>query len=492
MQKQIRRVGFGLLVAFLAVFAQLNYVQIFAADSIAGRPANFRSLIREYGVKRGRILTVDFETIAASRATRGDLKYERTYPGGELYGHITGWYSIVYGTSRIERTFNDQLLGEGGVLSMQDLQDRFLGSGERGDDVRLTIHSGLQEAARDALGDERGSIVALDPQTGEVRAMWSNPSFDPSPLASHVTRDARQYWESLEPESTQSPLLHLATSRGYPPGSTFKVVTTAAALESGRYRPSSTFDDPVELELPLTTETLTNFTKTSCLGGGQIDLFKALTVSCDTTFATIGLEIPDEVREGAEGFGFNGPIPFDVPTESSTFPDIADDNAPLRAFAAIGQGDVIATSLQMALVAAGVANGGEVPRPRLVQEVIDPSGGIVERFAPETLGRAMSVETASEVARMMVSVVQDPSGTGAAARIEGTTVAGKTGTAQTGVEGANPHTWFIAFAPANDPKLAIAVIVENGGSFGSEATGGAVAAPIARQVLEADRAIRGW
>lgn len=487
MNRQIRRVGTGLVAAFLAVFFQLNYVQIFAAERIVRNPANTLNLIREYSIKRGDILTLDGEQMAVSKATRGRFKYLRTYPSGELYGHITGYYSINYGTDRLERTFHDELLGEGPVISMQDIEDRFLGGGERGDDVHTTIHSELQAAARAALGDERGAIVALEPATGEVRALWSNPSFDPSPLASHDGPTQRRYWQSLNPKSLESPLVNLATSRGYPPGSTFKVVTAAAALESGRYRTGSTFPDPVELELPLTNQTLTNFTKRTCVGGGRIDLFTALRISCDTTFAMLGLEIPGEVFDVAEAVGFNERIPFDIVTQSSTYPDIPDDDEPLRAYAAIGQGDVNATALQMALVAATVANDGEVPRPRLVREVIDAAGGIVQRFRPETLGRAMAASVARQVTEMMVAVVD--AGTGTSAQIPGIRVAGKTGTAQTGVEGQNPHTWFISFAPADNPQIAVAVIVENGGAFGSEATGGAVAAPIAKLVLEAHRRI---
>jgi peptidoglycan glycosyltransferase len=486
-QAQIRRVGTALVIAFLAVFLQLNYVQIFAAEDIAGNPANIRSLLSEYSIKRGDILTLDGSRVAASQPTDGKLKFLRIYPGGELYGHITGYYSLVYGRDRIERSYDDQLLGEGNVITMQDIEDRFLGSGEQGDDVRLTIDSQLQETARSALGAQPGAVVALDPNTGEVRAMWSNPSFDPGPLASHRPQEIRDYWASLN-ERSPNPLLSKATSRGYPPGSTFKVVTAAAALESGRYNPSTTFPDPVALDRPQTDDTLTNFTKTTC-SGGSIDLFTALEISCDTTFAMIGLEIPDQLRATAEAFGFNARIPFDVATEVSGFPEISGDEKPFRAFAGIGQGDVVATPLQMALVAAAVANGGEVPRPRLVREVIDSSGGIVERLAPETMSRAISAETARQLTEMMVAVVE--SGTGTAAQMADVRVAGKTGTAQT-VEGAAPHAWFICFAPADDPQLAVAVLVENGGALGSEATGGAVAAPIARAMLETDREIRGW
>ena len=263
-------------------------------------------------------------------------------------------------------------------------------------------------------------------------------------------------------------------------------MTTAAALESGCYQASSTVPDPVALELPQTDETLTNFTKTSCAGGGQIDLFTALEVSCDTTYAILGLELHDDIRAMAEALGFNSAIPFDTRVEPSRFPAVPDDRLPLRAFAGIGQGDVVATPLQMAVVAAAIANGGEIPRPRLVREIIDASGSIVDTFAPESLGRAMSAETASSLTEMMVAVVD--SGTGTNARIPGVDVAAKTGTAQS-AEGAAPHAWFITFAPADDPKIAVAVVVENGGSFGAEATGGVVAAPIARAVMLRHREI---
>jgi penicillin-binding protein A len=485
---QIRRVGLGLLVAFMAVFIQLNYVQIFAAEEIAGNDANIRSLLREYSIKRGDIVTIDGVTVAQSVPSNGRLKYLRRYPEGELYGHITGYYSLVFGTDRIERSYNEQLLGSTGVISMQDIQDRFLGSGERGEDVRLTIHSELQQEARDALGDNLGSIVAIDPQTGAIRAMWSNPSFDPNPLTTHDTKEIRAAWRDLNSRSP-NPLQHIATSRGFPPGSTFKVVTAAAALDSGKYNPSSVFPDQPTIDLPQTDETLTNFSKTACTGTGQIDLFTALEISCDTTFALIGLDIPDELHSMAEKLGFNDRIPFDVATEASSFPVVPDDQAPFRAFAGIGQGDVVATPLQMALVAATVANDGKVPRPRLVEEVIDASGSIVNAPPQETLGTAMSETTANQLTDMMVAVVD--SGTGVNAQIEGVDVAGKTGTAQS-TAGAAPHAWFICFAPADDPQLAVAVFVANGGSFGAEATGGTVAAPMARRILEKDRELRGW
>jgi penicillin-binding protein A len=491
MDKQIRRVGAGLTIAFLAVFIMLNYVQFYEAKSIAGNNANRRSLIAEYSIKRGDITTVDGVTIARSENTGGELRFRRLYPEGDLYGHLTGFYSFLFGSTGIEAAYNDALLGDSGVVSIQDIEDKLFGSGEQGDDVKLTIHSELQKVARSLLGEQKGAVVALDPNNGEVRAMWSNPSFDPEPIASFDLAEAKDARAALDPTSPNSPLIRKATSRGYPPGSTFKVVTTAAALESGQFKPSSKFPNPVELDLPLTEDTLTNFTKTACTTNpetGEVDLFIALVFSCDTTYALLGLRIPDELKGTAEAFGFNDQIPFDVSTEVSTFPAIPDDEEPQRAFAGIGQGSVVATPLQMALVGAGIANGGDVPRPRLVREITDPSGGIVERFSPETIGEAMTADTAEEVTEMMVAVVEDGTGTAAQMDVE---VAGKTGTAQT-VEDAAPHAWFIAFAPADDPQLAVAVIVENGGALGSEATGGQVAAPIAKAVMEKDRQLRGW
>ena len=484
MQRQIRRVGFGLVIAFVLLFAQLNYVQFFAAGKIASNRSNPRALIREYSIKRGDILSLNYKKVATSVPTKDRLKYRRTYPMGELFGHITGYYSINYGPTRIESSYNEDLLGDSGVVSMQDIEDRFTDSEEQGNRVRLTVHTALQQTAANAIGGQRGAVVALDPQSGEVLALYSEPSFNPEPLASHSSKEQKRAWEALDPRSPNGPLVSLATQRGYPPGSTFKVITTAAALESGRYQPDTRFPDPDRIELPQTDDTLTNFTNRACTGAGTIDLFTALRISCDTTFGKIGLEIPDEVFETAEGFGFNQEIPFDVRTEVSSYPEIPDDRKPERAKAAIGQQDVVATPLQMALVAAGIANDGELVRPRLVREVIDPTGGVVEDYEPEVLSEAISTETANKVTEMMVAAVE--SGTGTAAQIEGVQVAGKTGTAQT-VEGANPHAWFISFAPADDPQIAVAVIVENGGSYGSEATGGAVAAPIARAVMLAHR-----
>jgi penicillin-binding protein A len=489
MQRQIRIVGLGILVGFIAIFAMLNYVQFFEAEAIAENRANRRALYAEYAIRRGDIVTSDQVTVARSQATNDRLKYLREYPGGSLFGHITGYYSHIYGTDQLERSFDDFLLGDAGEISMQEIQDNLFGGEKHGDNLILTVDSRLQEAARSALGENRGAVVAMDPQTGEVLALWSNPSYDPGPLATHESKEARAAWNALEPQSATSPLINLTTLRRYPPGSTFKVVTAAAALENGA-TPETRYPDPATLDLPLTDETLSNFSGSTCVGGGEITLFNALQISCNTTFGKLGLDFHDEIVETSEGLGFNGVPDFDVRLAESLVEPVPDDEEPFRAFVGIGQRGVDATPLQMALVAATVANGGDVPRPRLVKEIVDRSGGTVERYEPDTLGEAFSSQTAEDLTEMMVAVVAD--GTGTAAQIEGVEVAGKTGTAQTGREGEAPHAWFISFAPADDPQIATAVIVENGGDAGSEATGGAVAAPISKAVMEADRRIRGW
>ncbi|HZD18229.1 MAG TPA: penicillin-binding transpeptidase domain-containing protein, partial [Actinomycetota bacterium] len=299
----------------------------------------------------------------------------------------------------------------------------------------------------------------------------------------------REAWAELN-DDPEKPLVSRASDELFPPGSTFKLLTASAALENG-FGPDSTWPNPRELDLPLTTETLENFGGSHCAGGAdRITLATAFQISCNVTFGEIGLELGAEALAAqARLYGFTAepgddPVPFDIPWVSGVFPapETFEQRTPAIALSAIGQQDVAANPLQMALVAAAIANGGVEMRPRLVTEVRDPSGRVVATFEPEEYSRPLAPTNAATLTRMMVSVVEG--GTGTAARIPGVQVAGKTGTAQHG-EGADPHAWFVSFAPAQAPEVAVAVIVLDGGSLGSEATGGQVAAPIARAVLEA-------
>ncbi len=491
MDRQIRRLGAAMLVLFMIVFAQINYLQVFAADGLADNPANAeRQLIAEYQVDRGSILARDGQTVLAqSRKSRGDLRYERHYPDGPLYADVTGYYSFIFGRSELEQSANDFLAGTAPELLPQTLSDQILGRPRRGATVITTIDPAIQAAAAQALGSDPGAVVAIEPATGDVLALVANPTFDPNEISSQVPDVARQAFERLNADPDK-PLVSRANDELFPPGSTFKLVTTAAALANG-FGPDSQWDNPPVLDLPNTSQTLSNFGGEHCLGGAsKVSLADALRISCNVVFGEIGLTLgADKLAEQARAFGFapasgQGNVPFDIPFAEGVFPDPSyfADRAPAVALSAIGQDNVAANPMQMALVAAAIANGGVEMRPRLASEIRDPSGRVIKAYDPQEYSAPLTPENARLLTAMMVSVVQ--SGTGVNAQIPGVQVAGKTGTAQHG-EGEAPHAWFVAFGPAEAPQIAVAIIVLDGGSLGSDATGGQVAAPIAKAVLEA-------
>jgi peptidoglycan glycosyltransferase len=481
MDRQIGRLAVAFLALFVILFAQINYLQVFAASRLANDPANERLLLEEYKVDRGDILARDGRTVLArSRTTQGKLKYLRTYPHGPLYAGVTGYYSVVFGRYGLEASQNDYLSGRATELLPQNLVDEILGRPKRGATVVTTIDAHLQQVAAQALGSQQGGVVAMDPRTGEILAMVSNPSFDPNPLASHDPKEVRASMRRLRRDRLD-PLLSRAFREVYPPGSTFKLVTASAALENGM-TPETKFPNPRELDLPQTTNTLSNFAGEHCLGGiPQLTLAQALTVSCNVVFGEIGLKLgADKLVTQAQKFGFGEQIPFDIAFAEGQIPEASsfDQNLPGVAYSAIGQEDVRANPLQMALVASAIANEGVEMRPRLVQEIRDASGRVVKTFGPDEYGTPISAKTASEMTAMMVSVVQ--SGTGTSAQIPGVQVAGKTGTAQG--DPRNP-LWFVCFAPAQNPKIVVAVLVFKPGQSSSDLTGGRVAAPIAKAVL---------
>jgi penicillin-binding protein A len=487
MDRQIRRLAIGFLLLFTALAVNLNYIQVIAAEDLANNNANKRLLIQEYDVDRGDIFTRDRQTVlASSEVTGGDLKYLRVYPEDPSlgYGHLTGFYSFVFGRTELEQSYNEYLAARAEELLPQRLVDEILGRDEQGANLVLTIDPRLQEVAADGLGNSEGAVAAIDPGSGEVLALYSNPTFDPDPLASHDPDEVRRSYRQLDPEEPDSPLVSRATDTFFPPGSSFKIVTAAAALESGM-GPDSLLPNPPALDVPQTEDDLENFGGSQCPGGSQISLADALQVSCNVAFAALGLELgADRLVEQAHRFGFSGDIPFDIPFVESQIPPVQafEDDLPAVAQSAIGQRDVATNVLHMALVAGAIGNEGTMMVPRLVREIRDPKGRILRTFGPEEYGQPLSSENAATLTEMMVNVVEG--GTGTAAQISGVTVAGKTGTAQT-AEGEPPHAWFVAFAPAKDPQIAVAVVILNGGDFGSEITGGEASAPIARQVIEA-------
>jgi penicillin-binding protein A len=488
MDRQIRRLAVGFLVLFAALAVNVNYLQVVAADRIANNTANKRLLIQEYDIDRGDILATDGQTVlATSEATSGDLKYQRIYPQEENlgYGHLTGYHSFIFSRTELEQSYNQYLSARADELFPQRFIDQLLGRDEKGANLVLTIDPQLQEIAAQQLRSAgEGAVAALDPRTGEVLALYANPTYDPNPLASHVPEEVRRAYRQLDPQEPDSPLVSRATDTFFPPGSSFKIVTAAAALESGR-GPDHLLPNPPTLDLPQTDDDLENFGGGQCSGGSQIDMASALQQSCNVYFAGLGLELgPQALIEQSERFGMNRDIPFDIPFVEGQIPGLEafEDDLPAVAQSAIGQRDVRVNVLQMALIAGAIGNDGVQMVPRLVRRIEDPKGRVLREFGPEEYGRPMASENAAALADMMVAVVSG--GTGTAAQIPGIEVAGKTGTAQT-AEGENPHAWFVAFAPAQDPEIAVAVVVLNGGDLGSEATGGQLSAPIARAVMEA-------
>ncbi len=479
MNTPLRRLATVVLAMFLVLAGSATYIQVFQAPSLNNDARNVRTLYREFGSARGPIVAGG-TAIAQSVPVDDPFNYQRSYPDGELYSAVTGFFSIANGRSQLELAANDSLTGRGDQLFFSRVRDLLTGRSPEGAAVETTIVPAAQQAARAGLGDQQGAVVALDPRTGAILALVSTPGFDPNALAVHDTQAASDAYQALV-AADGNPLRSNATQERYPPGSTFKLVTAAAALSSGAYTPDTLIASPRELALPGTSATIQNFGGASC-GGDQVSLAEALRISCNTAFAQLGMDLgAAALAEQAKAFGFgDSSLTVPLPVAASVFPDSPD--APQTAQSAIGQFDVQASPLQMAMVAAGIANGGEVMRPYLVQTIRAADLSVVHEASPEVYSRALSPANAAALTQLMVDVVER--GTGTAARIDGVGVAGKTGTAQTTDEAA-PHAWFTAFAPADDPRVAVAVLVEHGGSLGNDATGGRLAAPIARAVIQA-------
>lgn len=479
MNTPLRRLSTVVLVMFVALMGSATWVQYFQAERLNNDSRNVRTLYREFGNARGPIVVAG-EAVALSTPVDDAFGYQRVYTQGELYSTMTGFYSVVNGRTELERAANAELTGRGDRLFFSRIRDLVTGRQPEGAAVETTLIPAAQQAALDGLGGQQGAVVALEPSTGKILALVSTPGFDPNALASHDTKAAGAAYQELS-SAEGNPLRSKATQERYPPGSTFKLVTAAAALESGQYTADTTLPAPVRLTLPQTTATIGNFGGGGC-GSDPITLAEAVRISCNTAFGQLGLNVgSDALLEQAERFGFNDPdLTIPMLVTASVFPEEMD--APVTAQSAIGQRDVQATPMQMAMVSAAIANGGRLMTPYLVQTVRSADLQRVSETQPELYSTAVSPGTAATLRDMMVRVVD--SGSGTSAKISGVQVAGKTGTAQTS-DGQAPHAWFTAFAPADAPRVAVAVFVRNGGNAGDEATGGRVAAPIAKAVIEA-------
>lgn len=476
MNRPIRRVAFVAMLMFALLLANTTYAALFRTESLAAEPQNRRVRDAEFAQDRGAILAAGKTEIASTRPAKDRFRFQRTYPADELYAPITGYYSYDHGSSGLESTYNTQLAGTDDALFVRRLIDLATNRAPEGASLQTTIEPKMQEAAAKALGDQKGAVVALDPSTGAVLAMVTSPTYDPNEVASHDIEAAATTYGELA-DDPDRPLANRAAREIYPPGSTFKLVTAAAALADGKTAESEV-ESPNRLRLPGTSTFLPN--STNC-GGTKVTIVQALKVSCNTAFANLGLEVgQDKLRQQAQAFGFDQRHLGDLSGAASKFPDEMDDAQ--LALSSIGQFDVAASPLQMAMVTAGIANDGVVMDPYLVSMVQSPDLTPLSTHKPTVLSRAMSTENAQQLQSMMVQVVS--SGTGGNGGIPGVEVGGKTGTAQSDLE-RKPYAWFTSFAPADDPEVAVAVIVEEADIPRQDIAGGRVAAPIARAVLEA-------
>ncbi len=482
MNRPIRRVSVVVLLLLFALLVNVNWVQAFQAESLSQRTDNQRVRVAEYSRERGSIL-VGGEAIARSTPTDDSLKYLRRYPGGAEYAPVTGYYSVVYGSTGIERSQNSSLAGTDDRLFVRRVVDLVQGDEPSGASVELTLRARVQDAAWQGLQGVKGAVVALDPRSGAVLALASRPSFDPSTLSSHDATATTRAWTALNADRND-PAANRAVRETYPPGSTFKLVTASAALATGRYRSDTVVPAPDRLRLPGTNTYLDNDAGEQCGDDEKATLADALRISCNTAFGQLGLTLGNKaLSDEARKYGFGEEVLPELNGVASVYSDDAD--RPQTASAAIGQFDDRATVVQMASVAATIANDGRRHEPYLVQRVLGPDLSTVSSHEEQDPTTVMTADAAGQLTSMMEGVVTD--GTGTAARISGVRVAGKTGTAQTGTGNSGPTVaWFVAFAPAQDPTVAVAVAVEDADlPQGSDAYGGRVAAPIARRVIQA-------
>lgn len=480
MNRELKRVSVVVLVMFFALFGSTTIIQVFQTDALRLDARNTRALYDSYDTERGPILAGS-TVIAQSVPTGDEYVFQREYPQGALYAPVTGFFNTSQGSAGIEQYMNDYLSGTSNSQFLDSINRIVTGQAPKGAAVEVTIDPVVQQAAFDALGDREGAVVAIEPSTGRILAMVSTPTYDPNVLASHDAKGVISAYQALE-DDPLDPLANRATSGDMnPPGSTFKIVVAAAAIASGKYTPESTFANPASMTLPGSDATVYNWTRSTCGPGETVTLAEAIRQSCNIPMAELGMELGDDaLRDMAEKFGFNSEMALPTPTGVSVYPkDLDDAQTGLTSF---GQWEVRTTPLQMALVSAGIANKGKVMQPTLVDRVTGRNLEVLKSFEPEVMSQALTEEQCVPLTEMMVNGVAVGQSNGAT--IEGVDVAGKTGTAQNGDD--EPYSlWFTGFAPASNPEVAVAVVVENDGNLGHHSSGNIVAAPIAKKVIEA-------
>jgi penicillin-binding protein A len=479
MNRELKRVSIVVLLMFVALLTSTTIIQAFQADNLAADARNTRTLYDSYSVERGPIL-VGGSAVAQSVPAGDDYKFQRTYSNGPLYAPITGFIPVNGAPTGLEHALNGELSGTSNAQFFDKLNAIITGQKPTGAAVETTIDPKTQQAAWDALGDFTGAVVVTEPKTGRILAMVSKPSYDPNTLAVHDGKAVTDAYNGLLADPA-NPLNNRAISELNPPGSVFKLVVVAAALESGKFTPESTFPNPPTFTLPGTNSVVINSGGGTCGPGDTVTIATALRLSCNIPMAELGIQLGDQpIRDTAEKFGFNTDYTIPLDVAQSVYPSSLDDAQ--TGLSAFGQYEVRATPLQMSMVSAAIANGGVAMVPNLVDQILAPNLSAIKTFRPEVFQRVMSAETAASLTQMMINNVND--GAASNATIDGVAVAGKTGTAENGAK--DPYTlWFTGFAPADDPHYAITVLVENGGGLGQTGYGNLLAAPVAQKVLEA-------
>ncbi|MFE7806657.1 penicillin-binding transpeptidase domain-containing protein [Streptomyces sp. NPDC057430] len=476
----IRRAAALCLLLLVALLVNAARVMVVRSDELNENPANRRATIIRWGEPRGEIV-VEGRPVTGSRDSGQQLRYERTYKQGPLYAPVTGYASQTYGTTLVEHAEDDILAGTSPLLAPLPFWNDAARGRQPGGDVVTTVRASMQEAAYRGLAGKRGAVAAIEPSSGRILALVTSPSYDPA-LLSGTGSAVKGAWARLNTSPSQ-PMLNRAIRQTYPPGSTFKMVTAAAALDTGVVTDvDAPTDTPDPFVLPGTRQVLPNEAK----GCGNASLAYAIQWSCNTVMARLGVEVglPGMVQ-AVENFGFND-TGLSIPSwvaKSNFDRKMSDDQL---ALSSIGQFDTTATPLQMALVAAAIANNGEIAHPYLVERTTTAGGTTVDTTGRRSYRQAMRPSTANRLQRLMVKAVEEGTGTNAA--IPGATVGGKTGTAQHGLGNTGtPYAWFIAWAQAADaaqPAVAVAVVVEDAEARRTEISGGGSAAPIARAVME--------
>lgn len=479
MNKPLRRIALFCGVLIMALLVRTNYLQYVRADELNTRDENRRVRIDRYAHERGDIIVDGNPVTGSVKTTSGDFMYKRDWKDGPMWAPVTGYASQAFDASQLEKIEDGILTGNDDQLFFDRTLSMFTGDKKQGGNVVTTLNGAAQKAAFEGLGNKKGAVAAIDPRTGAILALASTPSYDPSSFAGNSDKDTAAWQKLLQDKD--KPMLNRALRETYPPGSTFKVVTAAAALEHGLYDDiDAKTESPLPWTLPQTSVQLKNEGNIPC---ENASLREALRWSCNTVFGKMSDDLGNEkMIEQTEKFGFGKEIFTPVRADASVYPK---DNRPQNAMAGIGQASNRTTPLQMAMVASAIANDGKLMQPYMVAQRQAPNLDVIYTHEEEQLGQPLSGENAQKVQQMMETVVSK--GTGTNARIDGVTVGGKTGTAQHGLNNSEkPYAWFISYAKTDSGSpVAVAVVVEDGNANRDDISGGGLAAPIARNVMKA-------